>query len=148
MKISWNSRGAVFGKELQELHQKSISATSSMIIYQQNTRHVNINYINILTINFVLQSLDYDICENRLMQNEERTKGYKFLVKKRFARWVVFFFIGVITALIACCIDIAIEELSAIKFYYLKHCKLSCSQYNSHSLFSLCFSCSCRFMRE
>lgn len=57
------------------------------------------------------------------MQNEERTKGYKFLVKKRFARWVVFFFIGVITALIACCIDIAIEELSAIKFYYLKHCK-------------------------
>jgi chloride channel 7 len=66
------------------------------------------------------------------MQNEERTKGYKFLVKKRFARWVVFFFIGVITALIACCIDIAIEELSAIKFYYLKHCKLSCSQIDLH----------------
>ncbi|XP_059485794.1 H(+)/Cl(-) exchange transporter 7 [Neocloeon triangulifer] len=72
------------------------------------------------------ESLDYDICENRLMQNEERTKGYKFVVKKRFARWIVFFFIGVVTALIACCIDIAIEELSHYKFYYMKHFVDSC----------------------
>lgn len=80
------------------------------------------------------------------MQSEERTKGYKFLVKKRFARWVVFFFIGVITALIACCIDIAIEELSAIKFYYLKHCKHSCQQ--KGPVYFNVFFCSCGLLRE
>ncbi|KAF4520380.1 hypothetical protein B566_EDAN012885 [Ephemera danica] len=72
------------------------------------------------------ESLDYEICENRLMLNEEKTKGYKFVVKKRLARWVVFLFIGIFTALIACVIDIALEELSAVKFGYLKKHVDSC----------------------
>jgi hypothetical protein len=71
-----------------------------------------------------LQSLDYDICENHLLLEEERTKGYKFVVKKNLARWMIFLLIGMLTALIACVIDITIEELSLIKFKSLKHCIL------------------------
>jgi chloride channel 7 len=71
-----------------------------------------------------LQSLDYDICENHLLLEEERTKGYKFIVKKNLARWMIFLLIGMLTALIACVIDITIEELSLIKFKSLKQCIL------------------------
>ncbi|CAB3367294.1 Hypothetical predicted protein [Cloeon dipterum] len=67
------------------------------------------------------ESLDYDICENTLMRREEDSKGDKFVFRKRIARWFVFLLIGVVTALIACCIDIAIEELSSIKFRFLKY---------------------------
>jgi chloride channel 7 len=67
-----------------------------------------------------LQSLDYDICENSLVIDEERTKGYRFIAKKDLIRWIIMIGIGIITALIACSIDIAIEEGSAIKFGFLK----------------------------
>lgn len=73
---------------------------------------------NFLSTNF--ESLDYDPCENYLLQDEERKKGYKFVVKKNFARWFIFLLIGICTALIACFIDISIEELSKIKYGYLK----------------------------
>lgn len=71
-----------------------------------------------------LQSLDYDICENHLLLEEERMKGYKFIVKKNLARWLIFLLIGMLTALIACLIDITVEELSYIKFKSMKHCIL------------------------
>lgn len=72
-----------------------------------------------------MQSLDYDPCENNLLQDEERNKGYKFVVKKNIARWFLFFLIGICTALIACFIDISIEEISVRKYGYLKYCILS-----------------------
>jgi chloride channel 7 len=72
-----------------------------------------------------LQSLDYDICENHLLLEEERTKGYKFIVKKNLARWMIFLLIGLLTALIACVIDITIEELSTNKYKLLKKCILT-----------------------
>lgn len=72
---------------------------------------------------FVFQSLDYDTCENYLLLDEERKKGSQYLIKKRLARWLVFLLIGVITALIACAIDISIEELSVIKYGALSKCK-------------------------
>jgi len=82
------------------------------------------NEVNLLSFVF-LQSLDYDICENHLLLEEERTKGYKFIVKKNLARWMIFLLIGMLTALIACIIDITIEELSSVKYKSLKHCILS-----------------------
>ncbi|KAI4493606.1 hypothetical protein M0804_001782 [Polistes exclamans] len=79
---------------------------------------------NFLSTNY--ESLDYDPCENYLLQDEERKKGYKFVVKKNFARWFIFLLIGICTALIACFVDISIEQLSNIKYGYLKtyvdHC--------------------------
>lgn len=60
------------------------------------------------------------MCENSLLIDEERTKGYRFIAKKDLARWIIMIFIGIFTALIACCIDIAIEEGSSLKFAFLK----------------------------
>nr|XP_023026606.1 H(+)/Cl(-) exchange transporter 7 [Leptinotarsa decemlineata] len=73
--------------------------------------------LNVLSAN--LESLDYDICENHLLLDEERKKGYKFIVQKSTARWFIFLLIGMITALIACFIDISVEELSTIKYAFL-----------------------------
>ncbi|XP_035733197.1 H(+)/Cl(-) exchange transporter 7-like [Vespa mandarinia] len=79
---------------------------------------------NFLSINY--ESLDYDPCENYLLQDEERKKGYKFVVKKNFARWFIFLLIGICTAFIACFVDISIEQLSNIKYgclkTYVDHC--------------------------
>lgn len=71
---------------------------------------------------FSFQSLDYDPCENYLLQDEERKRGYKFIVRKNFARWFIFLLIGICTALIACFVDILIEELSGLKYGWLKKC--------------------------
>ncbi|CAG9817829.1 unnamed protein product [Phaedon cochleariae] len=70
--------------------------------------------LNVLSAKY--ESLDYDTCENYLLLDEVRKKGYKFIVHKSIARWFVFLLIGMITALIACIIDISIEELSIIKY--------------------------------
>ncbi|XP_039315677.1 H(+)/Cl(-) exchange transporter 7 [Solenopsis invicta] len=79
---------------------------------------------NFISTNY--ESLDYDPCENYLLQDEERKKGYKFIVRKNFARWFIFLLIGICTALIACFVDILIEELSSLKYGWLKkyvdHC--------------------------
>ncbi|KAF2903405.1 hypothetical protein ILUMI_02783 [Ignelater luminosus] len=79
--------------------------------------------LNVLSAKY--ESLDYDTCENHLLLDEERKKGYKFVVKKNLARWFIFLLIGVVTALIACAIDISIEELSQVKY-------ASLSQYVDH----------------
>lgn len=80
-----------------------------------------IEHGSLSVISAKFESLDYDICENHLLLEEERTKGYKFVVKKNLARWLIFLLIGMLTALIACIIDITVEELSDIKFKNLKH---------------------------
>ncbi|XP_065368113.1 H(+)/Cl(-) exchange transporter 7 [Calliphora vicina] len=68
------------------------------------------------------ESLDYDVCENVLFQKEQQfTNNTRFSIRKDILRWIIFIQIGIITALIACVIDIVIEELSAIKYEFLKH---------------------------
>lgn len=69
-------------------------------------------------------SLDYDTCENHLLLDEERKRGYPFIVWKDIAIWFIVLLIGVITALIAFIIDICIEEFSNIKYKELKKCIL------------------------
>ncbi|XP_070162948.1 H(+)/Cl(-) exchange transporter 7 [Polyergus mexicanus] len=98
-------------------------ACSSIQAVSNHSRRLNIGDIipgatNFLSTNY--ESLDYDPCENYLLQDEERKKGYKFVVKKNFARWFIFLLIGICTALIACFIDISIEELSSLKYGWLK----------------------------
>ncbi|PSN34925.1 hypothetical protein C0J52_20139 [Blattella germanica] len=89
---------------------------------RSKTETVEPGSLNVLSAKF--ESLDYDICENHLLLEEDRTKGYKFIVKKNLARWLIFLLIGTFTALIACFIDISIEELSQIKYKVLKKCIL------------------------
>ncbi|XP_066140064.1 H(+)/Cl(-) exchange transporter 7 [Euwallacea fornicatus] len=75
---------------------------------------IDIGSLNILSAKY--ESLDYDPCENYLLLEEERKKGFKLLVQKNIARWFVFLLIGMCTGLLACIIDISIEELSEIKY--------------------------------
>ncbi|XP_052860181.1 H(+)/Cl(-) exchange transporter 7 [Anopheles cruzii] len=67
------------------------------------------------------ESLDYDVCENELWKRDQIKIAPKFTVRKDFARWVISLQIGVCTALVACCINIVIEELSRLKYGFLKH---------------------------
>lgn len=64
------------------------------------------------------------MCENVLFQDEQRKQlTERFSLRKDVIRWIIFIQIGVITALIACTIDIIIEELSELKYNFLKECK-------------------------
>ncbi|KAH8254695.1 hypothetical protein KR032_011697 [Drosophila birchii] len=67
------------------------------------------------------ESLDYEVCENTLFQDEQRSRlRERFSLRKDVIRWIIFIQIGIITALIACTIDIIIEELSELKYNFLK----------------------------
>ncbi|XP_063917267.1 H(+)/Cl(-) exchange transporter 7 [Zophobas morio] len=81
---------------------------------QISSEKIETGSLNVLSAKY--ESLDYDTCENYLLLDEERKKGYRFIIKKNLARWFIFLLIGVITALIACAIDISIEELSQLKY--------------------------------
>ncbi|KAH8415913.1 hypothetical protein KR222_003522, partial [Zaprionus bogoriensis] len=66
-------------------------------------------------------SLDYEVCENALFQQEQRSRlRERFSLRTHVIRWIIFVLIGIITALIACSIDIVIEELSELKYKFLK----------------------------
>ncbi|XP_036331562.1 H(+)/Cl(-) exchange transporter 7 isoform X1 [Rhagoletis pomonella] len=70
----------------------------------------------------VYESLDYDVCDNVLFKEaQKRTDNARFSIRKDILRWIIFIKIGVVTALIACAIDIPIEELSAVKYTFLKN---------------------------
>lgn len=96
----------------------SIGETLSSNPRRLNTEEIPPGATNFLSTNY--ESLDYDPCENYLLQDEERKKGYKFIVKKNFARWFIFLLIGICTALIAGFVNISIEELSNLKYGCLK----------------------------
>nr|CAH7740092.1 unnamed protein product [Callosobruchus chinensis] len=89
---------------------------------QISNEKIQTGSLNILSAKY--ESLDYDTCENYLLLDEERKKGYKFIVQKSIARWFVFLLIGMLTAFIACFIDITVEELSRMKYRSLSKCIL------------------------
>ena len=78
------------------------------------------------TISQQYESLDYFTNFNSLLLDEIRRRGYKFVIKKDIQRWLIMLSIGVITALIACCINITIEVVAEYKYHVLKewtdHC--------------------------
>ncbi|XP_017885005.1 H(+)/Cl(-) exchange transporter 7 [Ceratina calcarata] len=103
---------------------QSIIETVSSNSRRLNTEEIAAGATNFLSANY--ESLDYDPCENHLLQNEERKKGYKFVVKKNIARWFIFLLIGICTAAIASFVDISIEELTNLKYSCLKYYVDSC----------------------
>lgn len=90
-----------------------------------------------------LQSLDYEICDNELYQNDIKFRESHFGFHKDVARWILFiligilmnwiplwanistghfsFDLGILTALVACFIDIIIDQISTHKYSFLKH---------------------------
>lgn len=72
----------------------------------------------------IFQSLDYDTCENKLLVDEERTRGYPYVIQTDVARWFLFFLIGLFTAAIGVFVDICISHLADLKYKTLKKCIL------------------------
>ncbi|XP_037948241.1 H(+)/Cl(-) exchange transporter 7 [Teleopsis dalmanni] len=71
--------------------------------------------------NSIYESLDYEVCENKLYRNAQRkSQTRRFHLQRDILRWIIFIKIGVITALVACVIDIIIEALSTRKYELLK----------------------------
>eukprot|EP00064_Thunnus_orientalis_P016398 superscaffoldBa00003243_g16463 len=66
------------------------------------------------------ESLDYDNIENQLFLEEERRMSYMGFRCLEISRWVVCGLIGFLTGLIACMIDIVVEELAGIKYQVVK----------------------------
>ncbi|XP_045497724.1 H(+)/Cl(-) exchange transporter 7 [Colias croceus] len=103
--------------DLQDSGEEDIHGSHG-IRRRQPVQKITPGSMNILSAKY--ESLDYDTCENHLLLDEERKRGYPYIVKKDIARWFIFLLIGVITALIAFTIDICIEEFSNIKYVQLK----------------------------
>ncbi|KAK5856561.1 hypothetical protein PBY51_008147 [Eleginops maclovinus] len=66
------------------------------------------------------ESLDYDNIENQLFLEEERRMSYMGFRCLEISRWVVCGLIGFLTGLIACFIDIAVEQLAGYKYQVVK----------------------------
>ncbi|XP_049600827.1 H(+)/Cl(-) exchange transporter 7 isoform X1 [Syngnathus scovelli] len=66
------------------------------------------------------ESLDYDNIENQLFLEEERRMSYLGFRCLEISRWVVCGLIGFLTGLIACFIDIVVEQLAGIKYQVVK----------------------------
>ncbi|XP_059203823.1 H(+)/Cl(-) exchange transporter 7 isoform X3 [Centropristis striata] len=66
------------------------------------------------------ESLDYDNIENQLFLEEERRMSHMGFRCLEISRWVVCGLIGFLTGLIACFIDIAVEELAGVKYQVVK----------------------------
>ena len=79
------------------------------------------------------ESLDYDFCENTLYLEEQKKDGYKFIFQKNVLRWFVIFLIAILTALTACFIVVAVEELSDLKYSKLKTLMDDC--FNNNCLY-------------
>ncbi|XP_037112228.1 H(+)/Cl(-) exchange transporter 7 [Syngnathus acus] len=66
------------------------------------------------------ESLDYDNIENQLFLEEERRMSYLGFRCLEISRWVVCGLIGFLTGLIACFIDIVVEQLAGFKYQVVK----------------------------
>ncbi|KAJ0058160.1 hypothetical protein NL108_008792, partial [Boleophthalmus pectinirostris] len=64
--------------------------------------------------------LDYDNIENQLFLEEERRMSHMGFRCLEISRWVVCGLIGILTGLIACLIDIAVENLAGLKYEVIK----------------------------
>lgn len=66
------------------------------------------------------ESLDYDNIENQLFLEEERRMSHMSFRCLEISRWVICGLIGILTGLIACFIDIMVEELAGLKYQVIK----------------------------
>lgn len=89
----------------------------------------------IFFVYYCLQSLDYDTCENKLVVDEERTRGYPYVIQTDVARWFLFFLIGLFTAAIGVFVDVSIAYLADLKYSILKQCILFINDIKQPTIF-------------
>ncbi|XP_063286772.1 H(+)/Cl(-) exchange transporter 7 isoform X2 [Pelobates fuscus] len=73
---------------------------------------------NLLSLKY--ESLDYDNSENLLFLEEERRINHTAFRTVEITRWVICGMIGILTGLIACFIDIMVEQLAGVKYKVIK----------------------------
>uniref|UniRef100_A0AAZ3RV73 Chloride channel protein n=1 Tax=Oncorhynchus tshawytscha TaxID=74940 RepID=A0AAZ3RV73_ONCTS len=138
-KVSWSSRGDESGggertpllngsEEVRYSRQLSgdggmfhIGRLSTVDLEEDMTSdEVTIDGVKVCVCVCVFQSLDYDNSENQLFLEEERRMSFLGFKCLEISRWVICGLIGFLTGLIACCIDIAVENLAGLKYYVVK----------------------------
>ena len=73
---------------------------------------------NVISSKF--ESFDYDECENSLHKKKmQYTSGEKYIQMNLF-RWIIMLVIGILTAMVAVCIDICIDQMSDWKYKTIK----------------------------
>ncbi|XP_041725950.1 H(+)/Cl(-) exchange transporter 7 isoform X2 [Coregonus clupeaformis] len=118
-KVSWSSRGDESGggertpllngsEEIRITRQDTVRGCPKEIPHNEK----------LLSLKF--ESLDYDNSENQLFLEEERRMSFMGFRCLEISRWVVCGLIGFLTGLIACCIDIAVENLAGVKYFVVK----------------------------
>ncbi|XP_069381711.1 H(+)/Cl(-) exchange transporter 7 isoform X2 [Paralichthys olivaceus] len=119
-KVSWSSRADESGAtgertpllngSEQNPHSRQDSLRGRPKEIPHNEKLLSLKY----------ESLDYDNVENQLFLEEERRMSYMGFRCLEISRWVVCGLIGILTGLIACFIDIAVEQLAGIKYQVVK----------------------------
>ncbi|KAM8844624.1 H(+)/Cl(-) exchange transporter 7 isoform 2-T2 [Spinachia spinachia] len=119
-KVSWSSRadesgGAGEGTPL-------LNGSGQRGLSRQDSQRGRLKEIphNEKLLSLKFESLDYDNIENQLFLEEERRMSYMGFRCLEISRWVVCGLIGFLTGLIACFIDIAVEEMAGIKYRVVK----------------------------
>ncbi|XP_022612705.1 H(+)/Cl(-) exchange transporter 7 isoform X2 [Seriola dumerili] len=119
-KVSWSSRADESGPAgegtplLNGSEQPRLSRQDSLRGRPKEIPH------NEKLLSLKYESLDYDNIENQLFLEEERRMSYMGFRCLEISRWVVCGLIGFLTGLIACFIDIAVEELAGFKYQVVK----------------------------
>ncbi|XP_015920851.2 H(+)/Cl(-) exchange transporter 7 [Parasteatoda tepidariorum] len=108
-------------------------------------RKISVGMSNLLSQKY--ESLDYDICENTLFASEQieeqtkiiqgTTKGclpffrcLDYLTSMSILRWFIICMIGILTACVGVIITISIEELSNLKFKFIRDRVVECTTYS------------------
>nr|XP_027796664.1 H(+)/Cl(-) exchange transporter 7 isoform X2 [Marmota flaviventris] len=71
-------------------------------------------------LSLTYESLDYDNSENQLFLEEERRINHTAFRTVEIKRWVICALIGILTGLVACFIDIVVENLAGLKYRVIK----------------------------
>ncbi|GAB5583231.1 H(+)/Cl(-) exchange transporter 7 isoform X1 [Prionailurus iriomotensis] len=71
------------------------------------------------------ESLDYDNSENQLFLEEERRINHTAFRTVEMKRWVICAMIGILTGLVACFIDIVVENVAGLKYKVVKDTTLN-----------------------
>ncbi|KJE93096.1 voltage gated chloride channel protein, variant [Capsaspora owczarzaki ATCC 30864] len=73
----------------------------------------------VTSISTKFESLDYDILENDIYVKDQAKIDRKHYVRLEAARWLVMFFVGVLTAVVAFLIDYCLTQISSVKFGWI-----------------------------
>ncbi|XP_050958584.1 H(+)/Cl(-) exchange transporter 7 isoform X2 [Labeo rohita] len=116
-KVSWSSRGDDRGERTPLLNGAEEAKYNKQDIVRSRPKEIPHNE-KLLSLKY--ESLDYDNSENQLFLEEERRMSHMSFRCLEITRWVICGLIGIFTGLIACMIDIAVENLAGVKYFAVK----------------------------